>query len=436
MAAAYFELEDFDMALQFYEKDIKKRSRNISDRNIFKTELEKIEQTSYTHNQQSTLPILPKLFYSLVNEIQKIVALTDSQVSALADSFVRCGSIHIRSSSHLKAIKDYVAAFGLYASEPEKTKNEARKTLLIDTMTSLLKDFMHCRLKPKKIVDIYVQLSLQKEANQARLKLMAMHHDNELDDVDDDHSIDGSSHDPRAASVQHYKSLLAATNDADLKGVCYYNILRLYKHHLHPDQEGKDIINGLTQHLHKFHILDRRLLAEMSMDFLHEYDKGSSDQTLSQKWHLSAKGSLNTPTKDNEESFIGVFLFEIGNLSAAEAYWRSIIKQIESGLSRRVLDLVHDSDTTLKDILQATEHLERDNKLLCDHLATAYEKVADYCMQHATNGREVDRHSVLKANTMYKKAINLLERLDIDTDRTNNVKMKQKKAEEAATRKK
>jgi hypothetical protein len=57
-------------------------------------------------------------------------------------------------------------------------------------------------------------------------------------------------------------------------------------------------------------------------------------------------------------------------------------------------------------------------------------------MQHATNGREVDRHSVLKANTMYKKAINLLERLDIDTDRTNNVKMKQKKAEEAATRKK
>lgn len=435
MAIAYLKLEDFDMALKFYEKDIQKRSQNISDQHIFKIELAKIDQTSYTHNQQSILPVLPKLFQSLVDEIQKIITPIDSPISTLADSFVQCGAIHVRFSSHLKAIKDYVTAFDLYASESESTNNQTRKTFLIDIMTNTLDDFMHCRLKSKKIIDIYVQLSLPKEANEMSLKLIAMHHDNELDDIDDEHGISGKSHDSHIAAVQHYKSLLATTDDADLKSVCYYNILRCYKHNLHPDQEGTDILNGLIQYLPKFHILDRRLLAALAMDFLHECDKGSGDQTLSQKWHLSAKGSLSHQSKDGEASYIGLFLFKIGNLSAAETYWRSIIKQIESGLSSRVLDLIHVSDTTLKEILQATEHFEDDNKLLCGRLITAYEKLADYFMESATDGRELDRHSLTKAIITYKKAIHLLERLNIDMDRIRNVKMKQQRAEEAARKK-
>ncbi len=431
MAAAYLELQDFDMARKFYEKDVKQRIENTSDRNIFKIELEKIEQASYTHNQQSILPFLPKLFRSLVDEIQKIVTLKDSHVSTLADSFVQCAAIHVRFASHLKAIKAYLAAFGFYASEMESTNNELKKTL-IDIMTSILKDFMQCKLKPQGIIDTYVELSLPNEANQMRLKLVAMHRDNEIEDM---HGISGTSHESRTAAVQHYKALLTTTDDMNLRCVCYYNILRLYKHHLHPDQQGKDIIDGLVECLSKCNILDRRLLATLAIDFLHEYDKGSSDQTLNKKWQISAKSSLDNQPKDSEEPYIGLFLLEVGNLSAAEVYWRSIIKQIKSSFSSRALDLIHDSDTTLKEILRAMEHFERDSILLCNHLATAYEKLAEYCMNNATNGREIDRHSFVKAANMYKKAIDLLELLNIDTNHIENVKMKEQIAEEAARKK-
>jgi hypothetical protein len=222
-----------------------------------------------------------------------------------------------------------------------------------------------------------------------------------------------------------------ATDDMNLRGVYYYHILRLYRHHLHPDQQGKDIVDGLVKCLSKLNIWDRRLLGKLSIDFLREYDIDSSDQTLVQKWQASAKSSLDNQGHKGDEPYIGLFLIEIGNLSAAEAYWRSIIKQIESSFSSRVLDLIHDSDTTLKEILLATEHFERDNILLCNHLATAYEKLADYCVQNATNGREIGRNSFVKAANMYKKAISLLEGLNIDTIRIGNVKKKQQEVEDA-----
>jgi hypothetical protein len=427
MAAAYLEFQDFDMARKLYEKDIKQRSENTSDRNIFKLELEKIEQISYTYSQQSILPFLTKLFCSLVDEIQKIVTLKDSHISTLIGSFVQCAAIHTRFGSHIKAIKAYLAAFGLYASESESTDNESKKDL-IDTMTSILKDLMQCKLKPQKIIDTYIELSLPNEANQMRLKLIAMHRDNEIEDMYD---TGGTSHDSRTVALQHYQALLTTTDDLHLKGVCYYNILRLYKHHLHPDEQGKDIVNGLIKCLSHLNILDRRLLGALAIDFLHEYDKSSVDETIHQKWAISAKSSLDNQQPDNEEPYIGHFLLEVGNVSAAEAYWRLIIKQIESTFSSRALDLIHDSDTTLKEILQAMEHLERDNILLRNSLATAYEKLGDYCKENANSGREMDAHSFVKAVNMYKKAIDLLELSNTDTNRIDNIKMKQQDAEEA-----
>jgi hypothetical protein len=265
-----------------------------------------------------------------------------------------------------------------------------------------------------------------------RLALLAMHHENEIEDM---HGITGTSHESRTAAVQHYKELLTTMDDMNFRCVCYYNILRLYKHHLHPDQHGKDIVDGLIECLSKCNILDRRLLAALSIDFLHEYEKGSSDQTINTKWQISAKSSLDNQPKDSEEPYIGHFLLEVGNLSAAEAYWRSIMKQIKSSFSNRALDLIYDSDTTIKEVFQAMEHFERDNILLCNHLATAYEKLAEYCMCNATNGREIDGQSFVKAANMYEKAINLLELLNSDINRINTIKMKQQEAEEAARKK-
>jgi len=427
MATAYLKLQDFDMARRFYERDVQQRIENILDRNIFKIELEKIEQSSNTYNQQSILPFLPKLFRSFIDEIQKIVSLKDSHVLALADSLLQCGDIHVRFASHLKAINAYVTAFGLYASESESTNKELTKTL-IDILNSILKEFVQCKLKSQRIIDTYVELSLPNEADRMRLKMLALHRENEIDDM---HDISGTSHESLTANLQHYKALLMATDDMNLRGVYYYHILRLYRHHLHPDQQGKDIVDGLVKCLSKLNIWDRRLLAKLSIDFLREYDIDGSDQTLVQKWQASAKSSLDNQGHNGDEPYIGLFLIEIGNLSAAEAYWRSIIKQIESSFSSRVLDLIHDSDTTLKEILLATEHFERDNILLCNHLATAYEKLADYCVQNATNGREIDRNSFVKAANMYKKAISLLEGLNIDTIRIGSVKKKQQEVEDA-----
>ncbi|CAF1503578.1 unnamed protein product [Adineta ricciae] len=430
MADAYLKFEDYDMALKFYEKDVETRIRTISNGNIFKNDLEKIDQTSYTHNQQNILPILPELFLSLVEEIRKIIILTDSPIATLVDSLIQSGSIHLRFLSYLKAIKNYTIAFGLYASESFNTNNPSRKTFLLDMMSNILKDFISCQLKSKKIIHIYHELSLPEQANHMSLKLFTMNHDNELDDIDDEHSINGNNYDSRLAAIQHYKSLLTNTDDIDLKSVCYYNILRSYKHHLHPDQDSKDIIHHLIQHLPKFHVLDRRLLIVLAMDFLNEYDKHNIDHNYDQQWHLLAIGSLNHQLKDEDESFIGAFLLKIGNLTAAETFWRSIIKLIENTLSSRILELLYDSDTTLKEIIQAAEHLECDNKILCDRLATAYEKLADYFVDNATNNNNTDGELLRKAKITYKKATDLLEQLNTDMNRINDLKIKQKKLEE------
>jgi tetratricopeptide (TPR) repeat protein len=426
MAAAYLELEDFDMARKFYEKDIKQRSVIILNRNFFKIQLEKIEQNSHTYNHQSILPFLPDLFRSLVDKIQKIVTLKDSNISTLVDSFVQCAAIRTRLSSHLEAIKAYVTAFGLYASESKSTNNELKQTL-IDIMTSILNDFIECKLKSQEIIDTYVQLSSPNESNKTRLKLITMYRDNGIGDM---HGISYTSYESHTAVLHHYKALLTTTNDMNLRSVCYYNILHLYKHHLHPDEQDKNIVDGLVDCLPKLNILDRRLLATMATDFLHEYDASSCERIIDKNRQISAKSSLDNQPKDSEEPYIGLFLLEVGNLSAAEAYWRSIIKQIKHNFSSRAFDLIQDSDTTLKEILQATEHFERDNKLLCNRLATAYEKLADYFMHDATTGEEINGDSFVKAVNMYKEAINLLELLNTGTNRIDHVKMKHQKAEE------
>ncbi|CAF2031712.1 unnamed protein product [Rotaria magnacalcarata] len=430
-AAAYLVLQDIEMAMIFYQKDIKQRSKMISEPAIFKLELEKIDQTSYSISHQDILPALPKLFHSLVDEFQKIVKQKDSDMLLLADSFFQCAIIHSRLSSHIKAIKAYITSFGLYASELDTTNNES-KTTLIDIMRNLLNAFVQCKLKPKQIVDIYIQLSLPNEANQMRLKLITMHRGNELDNIDDVHGISTANHESHISALQYYNELLKNTNDMNLKGVCYYSILRFYKHHLHPDKFGKDIVDSLKSCLSMFNVLDRHLLSQLAIDFLHEYGKYSGDHVVSDSWQISAKGSLNTKQVDSKESYIGLSLLDTGNLSAAEAYRRSIIKQIEDTLSNRVVELVHDSDTTLKEILRAMEQFEHDNILLCSHLTTVYEKLADYYMETAFNGRNIDKYLLAKAENMYTKAIHLLEECTNDISRIQNIKAKQQRSQEVA----
>ncbi|CAF3365603.1 unnamed protein product [Rotaria socialis] len=431
MAVAYLVLQDFEMAMIFYQKDIKQRSKKISEPDMFKVELEKIDQASYSISHQDILPVLPKLFHSLVDKFQNIVKRKDSDMLLLADSFFQCAIIHSRLSSYIKAIKAYITSFGFYASELNTTNDEL-KTTLIDIMTNLLNAFVQCKLKPTQIVDIYIQLSLPNEANQMRLKLITMYRGNELDNIDGVHGISTANHESHISALQYYNELLKNTDDKNLKGVCYYSILRFYKHHLHPDKFGKDIVDSLKSCLSTFNVLDRHLLSQLAIDFLQEYGKSSGDHVVRDSWQISAKGCLNTEQIDGKESYIGLSLLNIGNLSAAEAYWRSIIKQIEDTLSNRVVELVHDSDTTLQEILHAMGQFEHDNILLCSHLTTVYEKLADYYMETAFNGRNIDKYLLAKADDMYTRAIHLLEGCTNDISRIQNIKAKQQKSQEVA----
>lgn len=429
MANSYLFFQDFDTAMKFYENDIKQRSKSILETNAFSKELDKIDLALYTICHLDILPALPKLFHSLVDGIQKIVTNKDSDVSVLADSYNNCGQIHTRLSAHMKAIKAYVAAFGWYAADVEST-NQQLKTTLVDTMRNLVNAFVESKLTMKQTIDIYIQLSLPNEADRMRLKLVTMRRGSHLESIDETHGSDIDSHESQAKTLQHYKALLMSTTDLNLKGVCYYNILRLYKHHLHPDQSGKEIVDNLKSCLSKFNNLDRHILSQMAIEFLLEYSKHTSEQVSVETWQILVKDSLHTESSNSNESCIGLSLFDIGNLPAAEAYWHSIIKQIEGTMSSRVLELVYDADTTFKELLKSMQQFENENLLLCDRLVIAYEKLGDYYVQNTTIGGIIDPYWVKKIQEMYNNAIHLLKRFSDDTNHVQIIKAKCQQVQE------
>ncbi|CAF4014785.1 unnamed protein product, partial [Rotaria sordida] len=239
-----------------------------------------------------------------------------------------------------------------------------------------------------------------------RLKLAAMYRENEIDDVEDEDNDYDTSNESRALSLQQYTELLTMDYDDEIKGVCYYNILRLYKEYLKSDDDGKKIVDNMVEVLPKLATFDQRLLAVLAIDFLQEYDKlkGTSDQKLHRSLQAIAEGSVDDRSNQKKEWSIGFYLRDIGDWSAAETYWRSIIEQLESGLSSSVLSLVHDSVTTFSEVIRAMEQFKRDKTGLLDELAAAYEKIADYYIQNGTNDQEGDTYSFEQAKTMYNNA--------------------------------
>jgi tetratricopeptide (TPR) repeat protein len=430
-AIAYFQLDDFDKSIKFYEKDIKERSKNISHLNIFKPQLEIIEQAAYMYEQQNILIFLPKLFHSLIKKILKTDTLEVSDILVLADSYFQCAVIYEQSSSYLKSVAAYISAFGLYVS---KSTSEIDK--LIDDVNNLLNSFIECSLKSEKIIEICEQHLPSDEIIHIRLKIAAMYRDDKIDDVEDTDGDDDTSNQSRIIALEQYKTLLDITNDVSLKGVCYYNILSLYKDCIREDDSGKTIVNGMINCLPKFTNSDRRLLIELAFHFLKEYDnnKDSCDKKSYDQLHKIAKIYSGEKWKVDDKSTIGYYLMESKDLVRAEDYWNSIAEQLECDIPNKILSLVHDPDSTFDQILHTIEQPENDTISLLYQLTYTYETLGDYYKSDATTGQRTDIECFRQAESMYKKAVHLLKRLKAETDTINKVEKKQQEAASQANK--
>jgi hypothetical protein len=61
---------------------------------------------------------------------------------------------------------------------------------------------------------------------------------------------------------------------------------------------------------------------------------------------------------------------------------------------------------------------------LCEQLVIAYEKLGDYYTANGSNKIENDKYSSMNADDMYKKALNLSKRLNINNNRIKTIKQK------------
>ncbi|CAF3682573.1 unnamed protein product [Rotaria sp. Silwood1] len=430
MAAAYRVLGDFNMSIKYYEKDIERCRKNIEDPNMFETQLEKIEEAKYKYEQQNTLFIWSKIFHSLVNQIRNTTNFEDSNILELANSFFQCAQLYEESSSYLESIVDYISAFGLYAS-----KSLTEIQVLIYDMINKINSFIECRLKISEILEVCQPVLPSHDFIRIQLNIAAMYRDNNIDDVEDVDGDSDTSNESRMIAFNLYKKLLE-TNDGDVltKGVCYYNILCLYKNFIYEDEVGENIIKGMFTMLPKFTKYDCRLLISLARHFLHEYDtnRDRCDMKINRELQKFAKDGFAEKEIKNDEPCIGHLLIECNDLNSAKDYWSSIAEQLESDISSHVLANVNDSDSTFDQILHTIKQPEESTSLLLNQLTNIYETTGDYLMLYATNDQTKDTKLCLDAHNMFKNALNLLKRTQSDKNMIMRVQTKLEKTESLA----
>lgn len=415
MAAAYFLLNDLDMSLKYYEKDIKKRTKNISDANIFDAQLQKLEKESYTYEQQCLLIFLPKVFHSLVNKIREMNHFEANSILELADSYFQCAQLYDQFSFHLESIISYISAFGIYAS---KSLNDINK--LIDEVTTITNSFTAYELKPDDILKIYQRLMSAEDVVEIRLKIAAMYRENETDDVVDLDGDDDTSNESREIAVKWYRECLLATDNILAKGVCYYNILTLYRDFIYEDKDGKSIVDDMIKSLPNLNTSDRRLLITLASHFLKEYKNNTGNSGAESVHQLQelARLPFNEELEKDDTATIGHYLMKSDDLVSAEEYWSLIAKQLEYDIAGPVLPLIRDPSSTFDQILDAIKQPENDINALFHQLLETYEKTGDYYTLDAKNDRDQTStaESSRQAENMCQMAAHLSKRLGIKNE--------------------
>ncbi|CAF2711151.1 unnamed protein product [Rotaria sp. Silwood2] len=197
----------------------------------------------------------------------------------------------------------------------DKVKNQERRW---STSSSESTD----GLKPNDIIEIYMRLLPSEDEIQTRLKIAAMYRDNEMNDVKDLDDDGDTSNESREIAVQLYGDCLKATDDVLAKGVCYYNILSVYKNFIYEDDVGKAIVDDMINYLAKFNSSDRRLLITLALHFLKEYDNnkgycGMKSNSLLQKFsNYPFNGKLEIDNALN----IGYYLIKSNDLMKGKNY--------------------------------------------------------------------------------------------------------------------
>ncbi|CAF3778658.1 unnamed protein product [Adineta steineri] len=428
-ARAYSELDDIEKSLKFYEKYIKSESKNIQESTIYKTQLQKIEQDMYVFDQQSVFIFLPKLLNSLVEKVRN-ASLEDSDILKIADSYFQCALLYDKLGMALKSSLAYISAFDRYIS---KSTNDIKT--VTDLMTEILNSYIDHELTPERILEFAKKLSWSSDGiSQMSLKIAAMYRDNEIDDVEDEDGDGDTSNESRTKALEWYRDCLNTTNNVLAKGGCYYNILCLYRDYIYEDDEGKKNVNDLISLLPKFNTSDRRVLLDLACRFMKEYDdnKDICDKKTNDQLQKHVKTSFSENFTENDELSIGCYLIESDDLSSAEEYWNSIVKQLEHGISSQVLSLIRASHSTFNQILNAVKYSEKDIILLFNQLTKAYEKIGDYYILQANSSQVTDTDGFQQAASMYKLAAHLMKRLNSDTNTINKVEKKYQEANSQA----
>ncbi|CAF4071804.1 unnamed protein product [Adineta steineri] len=420
-AFAYLELNDLEKSLESYQKYIKDHSKNLSILHTFEFQYSIIEQHMYTYEQESTSIFLPKLLRPLVEKFRE-GDLDKSSILSLADSFFQCGNLYDKQSLYLKSGLAYISAFDLYYNHSKNAPDT-----LTAHMRKILSNYVNHELQPDIILEIAQELSLpEDDITQMRLKIGAMYRDNQIEDVDDVDGDGDTSNESRMIAIQWYRDCLATSNNEFTKATCFYNILHLYEDYIYEDDEGKDDVNNMMNLLPKLSTFDRRLLLDLAYQFMKAYNnnKDTYDKNINNELQKLVNDSFNETLQVNGEFSIGCCLMRCDDLGNAETYWKSIIAQVISDKSVRVLLLVYNSDSTFDDILNAIKHSENEIDLLLKQLITTYEKMGDYYRSEAKNSENPDTDGFQKADDIYEKAIHLMNRLHMNTDDINKIDQK------------
>lgn len=426
MAIAYQQLSDLDMSKKFYEKHIKKRSKDLP---FFKTQLDTIEQGAYIYEQQSISMVLPTFFRALINNRKATGSFEDSDIIDAADSFFQCALLYDQSSSDIDTIVAYISSLSLYISKSTDNVNQ-----LITDINNLLDLFTKCNLNPDNLIQVSDRFLSIDDQNIIRLKIASMFRDDQMDNVEDLDGDDDTSNESRMNALQWYTDLLNNTTDVLVKSICFYNILILYKDFIYEDDKGKSIVNQLINYLPKFTLSDRRLLIALALHFLKEYDNNYErcDIKLNRQLRKLAKDALEEKVQLNEDKNIGDYLYQSNDIQGAAKYWSSISEQLESDIPNQLITIVRHSYSTFDQVIHAINQSKTNTIMLIHHLIDTYEIMADYYILDAKNNTANQAIPAQKAENAYQNALHLLKQFKDQNKKINDLERKQQEVKTLA----